>query len=120
VLFCIVITFIGMWVLSYAHSDFLIVVSGILFGVGFGSLIPTLQSWTLSLTPDNRRGVANGMFFSSIDLGIGLSGLVFGVLAQYVETGVLFQISSLFLLIALVVAILEGRKQKKFVHQTSA
>ncbi|MGD6957551.1 MFS transporter [Rossellomorea aquimaris] len=120
VLFCIVVTFIGMWVLSYAHSDILIIVSGILFGVGFGSLIPTLQSWTLSLTPDNRRGVANGMFFSSIDLGIGLSGLVFGVLAQYVDTGVLFQISSLFLLIALVVAILEGRKQKKFVHQTSA
>ncbi|WP_064094385.1 MFS transporter [Rossellomorea aquimaris] len=120
VLFCIVLTFIGMWVLSYAHSDSLIIVSGILFGVGFGSLIPTLQSWTLSLTPDNRRGVANGMFFSSIDLGIGLSGLVFGVLAQFVETGVLFQISSMFLLIALVVALLEGRKQKKFVEQTSS
>ncbi|BCB02250.1 MFS transporter [Bacillus sp. KH172YL63] len=118
--FCIAITFIGMWVLSYAHSDLLIVVAGILFGVGFGSLIPTLQSWTLSMTPDHRRGVANGMFFSSIDLGIGLSGLVFGVLAQYVETGILFQISSLFLLIALVVAILEGRKHKKLVHQTSS
>ncbi|NQD68978.1 MFS transporter, partial [Bacillus haikouensis] len=113
VLFCIMITFVGMWVLSFAHSDALIIISGILFGVGFGSLIPTLQSWTLSMTPDNRRGVANGMFFSSIDLGIGLSGLVFGVLAQFVEIGILFQISSLFLLLAFVVAILEGRKQQK-------
>jgi predicted MFS family arabinose efflux permease len=113
VLFCISITFVGMWALSFAHSDALIIVSGILFGVGFGSLIPTLQSWTLSMTPDNRRGVANGMFFSSIDLGIGLSGLVFGVLAQFVEIGILFQISSFFLLIALVVAVMEGRKQQK-------
>jgi predicted MFS family arabinose efflux permease len=113
VLFCIMITFVGMWVLSFAHSDALIIISGILFGVGFGSLIPTLQSWTLSMTPDNRRGVANGMFFSSIDLGIGLSGLVFGVLAQYVEIGILFQISSLFLLLAFAVAILEGRKHQK-------
>jgi predicted MFS family arabinose efflux permease len=113
VLFCISITFVGMWALSFAHSDALIIVSGILFGVGFGSLIPTLQSWTLSMTPDNRRGVANGMFFSSIDLGIGLSGLVFGVLAQFVEIGILFQISSFFLLIAFVVAVLEGRKQQK-------
>jgi predicted MFS family arabinose efflux permease len=113
VLFCIMITFVGMWVLSFAHSDALIIISGILFGVGFGSLIPTLQSWTLSTTPDNRRGVANGMFFSSIDLGIGLSGLVFGVLAQFVEIGIMFQISSLFLLLAFVVAILEGRKKQK-------
>lgn len=113
VLFCISITFVGMWALSFAHSDALIIVSGILFGVGFGSLIPTLQSWTLSMTPDNRRGVANGMFFSSIDLGIGLSGLVFGVLAQFVEIGILFQISSFFLLIAFVVAVMEGRKQQK-------
>ncbi len=119
VLFCIGITFIGMWVLSFAHSDLFIIISGILFGVGFGSLIPTLQSWTLSLTPDNRRGVANGMFFSSIDLGIGLSGLVFGILAQYVETGTLFQISSMFLIIAILVALFEGRRQKKMIQQTS-
>ncbi|WP_347321480.1 MFS transporter [Rossellomorea sp. RS05] len=119
VLFCIAVTFIGMWVLSYAHSDVMISIAGVLFGIGFGSLIPTLQSWTLSLTPEHRRGVANGMFFSSIDLGIGLSGLVFGVLAQYIEIGILFQISSIFLLAAFFIAIFHGRK-KKLVHQAAS
>lgn len=112
VILTISITFAGMWVLSFAHSNMMIAVAGVLFGIGFGSLIPTLQSWTLSITPPNRRGVANGMFFSSIDLGIGLSGLVFGVLAQYIELGVLFQISSGFILIALVLTILKGRRTK--------
>nr|WP_240628750.1 MFS transporter [Bacillus salacetis] len=112
VLFCTAVTFVGMWVLSFAHSNLLIIIAGVLFGVGFGSLIPTLQSWVLSKTPANRRGVANGMFFSSIDLGIGLSGLVFGVLAQFVETGTLFQISSAFLLIAMVLTIKEARGRK--------
>ncbi len=112
VLVCTVLTFIGMWVLSFAYSIELIVVSGILFGIGFGSLLPTLQSWTLSMTASNRRGVANGMFYSAIDLGIGLSGLVFGVLAQFVETGTLFQISSLFLLITIVLTVLEGKKRR--------
>lgn len=112
VLFCTAVTFVGMWVLSFAHSNLLIIIAGLLFGVGFGSLIPTLQSWVLSKTPSNRRGVANGMFFSSIDLGIGLSGLVFGVLAQFVETGTLFQISSAFLLIAMILTIKEARGQK--------
>lgn len=113
VLFCMTLSFIGMWVLSFAHSDAMIGIAGALFGIGFGSLIPTLQSWTLSTTPDNRRGVANGMFFSSIDLGIGLSGLIFGVLAQFVETATLFQISSIFLLFAMWFVVVEGRKKKK-------
>lgn len=109
VIVTLAITFIGMWVLSFANSNLMIGVAGVLFGIGFGSLIPTLQSWTLSKTPPNRRGVANGMFFSSIDLGIGISGLVFGVLAQYVEIGSLFQISSLFMAAALVLTLLEVR-----------
>ena len=117
VLICIVLTFIGMWVLSFAYSNLFIAIAGMLFGIGFGSLIPTLQSWTLSKTPANRRGVANGMFFSSIDLGIGLSGLVFGVIAQYVDTGTLFQISSVFLIVAFVMTMMEGRKGKAAVSR---
>ncbi|MCC3649536.1 MAG: MFS transporter [Bacillota bacterium] len=112
VLLCTFLTFIGMWVLSFAHSNLFIIISGILFGIGFGSLIPTLQSWTLSMTPSNRRGVANGMFFSSIDLGIGLSGLVFGVLAQFVETAALFQISSVFLILGMAVTVIYGKRRR--------
>ncbi|WP_077211667.1 MFS transporter [Bacillus dakarensis] len=112
VIVCSAFTFLGMWVLSFAHSDIHILSAGILFGLGFGSLMPTMQSWVLSLTPPNRRGVANGMYFSALDLGIGLSGIVFGFLADYVETGALFQIASVFLLIAMVMTFIEGRKNK--------
>ena len=120
VILTISITFIGMWVLSFAHSNLMIALAGVLFGIGFGSLIPTLQSWTLSKTPASRRGVANGMFFSSIDLGLGLSGLVFGVLAQFVEIGTLFQVSSIFMIIALILTILEARRAKAVVHEKEA
>jgi predicted MFS family arabinose efflux permease len=113
VILTISITFAGMWVLSFAHSNMMIAFAGVLFGIGFGSLIPTLQSWTLSMTPPNRRGVANGMFFSSIDLGIGLSGLFFGVLAQYVDLGTLFQISSSFVVFALILTIIKGKPKKE-------
>ncbi|WP_079505913.1 MFS transporter [Mesobacillus jeotgali] len=111
VILTITITIAGMWVLSFAHSNMMIAIAGVLFGIGFGSLIPTLQSWTLSMTPANRRGVANGMFFSSIDLGIGLSGLIFGVFAQYVELGTLFQISSGFIVLALILTIMKGKQK---------
>ncbi|MFK9091064.1 MFS transporter [Bacillus salipaludis] len=112
VLFCTSMTFIGMWVLSFAHSSLFIAIAGVLFGVGFGCLIPTLQSWALLMTPSKRRGVANGMIFSSIDLGIGISGIIFGVLAQFVETASIFRIASLFLIAAIVLVLFMERKKR--------
>jgi predicted MFS family arabinose efflux permease len=110
--FCITATFAGMWVLSFAQSSIMIAVAGGLFGLGFGCALPTLQAWTLSMAPENRRGVANGMFFSSIDLGIGLSGIIFGSIAQFVDTANLFRIGSLFLIIAIILTVLEVRKKR--------
>jgi predicted MFS family arabinose efflux permease len=112
VYFCISATFVGLWVLSYAQTNLMLALAGGLFGLGFGCALPTLQSWTLSMTPENRRGVANGMFFSSIDLGIGLSGIIFGTIAQFTDTANLFRISSLFLIIAIVLTLLEVRKKR--------
>jgi len=64
------------------------------------------------MTPSHRRGVANGMIFSSIDLGLGLSGIIFGVAAQFVSTASIFRIASLFLLAAIfLVVIMERRKR---------
>ncbi|MEH7482161.1 MFS transporter [Neobacillus drentensis] len=112
VLFCTFATFVGIWVLSFAHSSLFIAISGALFGIGFGCLIPTLQSWALLLTPAHRRGVANGMIFSSIDLGIGLSGLIFGLLAQFVGTASIFRIASLFLIAAIVLVVIMERRRR--------
>jgi predicted MFS family arabinose efflux permease len=117
---CSFLTFAGMWALSFSHTNVGIAIAGILFGIGFGSLLPTLQSWTLSKTLDNRRGVANGMFFSAIDFGIGLSGIVFGLLAQFLETAVLFQISSIFLIVPVILTLLEGKSRRVQKKQTAA
>ncbi|WP_163102861.1 MFS transporter [Peribacillus alkalitolerans] len=107
---CLGFSFSGLWVLSLAHSSLMIAISGALFGLGIGCLMPTLQSWALQLTPDNRRGVTNGMIFSSIDFGIGVSGLVFGLLAQFFTIGTIFQISSFFILLATCFIIFYGKK----------
>ncbi|MFS0779360.1 MFS transporter [Neobacillus sp. 3P2-tot-E-2] len=112
VFICICATFIGLWILSYAQTNFMLAAAGGLFGIGFGCALPILQAWTLSITPENRRGVANGMFFSAIDLGIGLSGMIFGAIALFTDTANLFRISSLFLIIAIVLTMIEVRKKR--------
>lgn len=106
VIFCSILTFASLWVLSLSHNSFHIAVAGMLLGIGYGSILPTLQSWCLSITEPNRRGIANGMTFSAIDLGIGLSGIVFGLLAAFFDIASIFQISSLFVLLVTVLVFL--------------
>ncbi|WP_366247835.1 MFS transporter [Terribacillus aidingensis] len=99
---CSVVAFLAMWILSIASANWYFIVSGALFGIGYGSMIPALQAWTISKTDVERSGIANGMYYSSIDFGIGLSAIILGILHQFVSTSTLFQMSSfLFLLVFL-------------------
>lgn len=108
--FCAFLTFISMWILSFSTSWLGIAAAGVIFGAGYGSLIPALQAWVLALTPKAKRGVANGMFYSALDLGIGLSGLVFGIIALYMDTAQLFRISSFFFVIVMILPLTANKK----------
>jgi predicted MFS family arabinose efflux permease len=110
---CAFLTFVALWVLSLAGSTLSIILAGSLFGAGYGALIPTLQAWVLQKTIPERRGVANGMFYSAIDLGIGLSGLIFGIIAQFVKISHLFQISSFFFILVIILTVLSILKKLK-------
>nr|WP_051024229.1 MULTISPECIES: MFS transporter [Bacillus] len=118
VLVCSLLTFAALWVLSLAHNSFHLAIAGALLGVGYGSILPTLQSWGLFITPPHRRGIANGMSFSAIDLGIGLSGLVFGLLAIFLDISTIFQISSFFILIVFVLVLMKPEKNMALKQET--
>ena len=109
VIFCSLLTFASLWVLSFSYSSFHVAIAGMLLGIGYGSILPVLQSW--SVTEPSRRGIANGMSFSAIDLGIGLSGIIFGVLAAYFEISSIFQISSFFILLVTVLVLFSPKAQ---------
>ncbi len=117
VLVCSVLTFAALWVLSFAHNSLHLGIAGALLGMGYGSALPTLQSWGLFITHPKRRGIANGMSFSAIDLGIGLSGIVFGALAAFMDIGTIFQISSFFILLAFVLVWKSPKESQSFMDK---
>ncbi|SEA72634.1 Predicted arabinose efflux permease, MFS family [Thalassobacillus cyri] len=108
---CTLLAFIAMWVLAFAETNMHLIISGALFGLGYGSMMPAFQAWVISKTTTARSGIANGMFYSSIDLGIGLSAVVLGVIYQFVETASLFKISSFLFLLVFILTWLDARKQ---------
>ncbi|KGP92554.1 antibiotic resistance protein [Pontibacillus chungwhensis BH030062] len=109
---CSVLAFAGMWTIALADNFYYIIAAGILFGAGFGSMMPAFQAWVISKTTQERSGIANGMYYSTIDLGIGLSALLLGAISNYVETATLFKISSASFVIVLILTFLDYQKNK--------
>lgn len=74
--------FLGTFILGQSSSLSIFMVCGILYGIGFGSVQPTLLALALHGVEPQRRGAVNGTVFSFFDLGIGLGSMVLGVFAD--------------------------------------
>ena len=110
---CALLAFAGMWALILAEGNLYLILSGILFGMGYGSMIPALQAWVLSKTTREKSGTANGMYYSAIDMGIGLSGLLLGIIKPAVGTSALFELSSICFIIVMVLVFVDYMRQSR-------
>lgn len=119
IVLCSIFTFLGLWSLSFATSTVYVALAGFLFGLGYGSLIPALQSWILSLAPRHRRGVANGMYFSALDIGWAISGIVLGLLDLFLDTGALYQVSSVVYIAVITLTLIEWKRMRSNQKQPS-
>jgi MFS family permease len=73
---------LGLMALSQTRSVTLLVVSSLLFGLGYGAVQPSLQTWAVNRCPPHRKAAANGLFMSAIDLGYIVGSITLGLLAQ--------------------------------------
>lgn len=80
--------------LSFSTGLFGVLVSAVLYGIGFGSAHPALQAATLRLARPDRKGVANATLSTATDLGIGLGAIVLGWVSQHTSYQVLFTVSA--------------------------
>lgn len=68
----------GLFLLSQSHTLPLLVLSGLLYGVGFSSVYPTLTALIVDTTPEEARARGLSIFTAFFDLGIGGGSFVFG------------------------------------------
>ena len=57
--------------------------------------MPCLQTWTVQKVSEEKSGVANATFLSSFDVGVGLSALVLGIVAEWISLDMIFRMVSL-------------------------
>lgn len=72
----------SMVVLSYANTLSIFLGAGIIFGLGFGAILPSMQALAVGKVPPNRRGAATGTFFMGFDLGIGAGAVLWGLVSS--------------------------------------
>lgn len=102
----------GLIVLSYTSNTYMLVFSAILYGMGFGTVQPSLQAWTINRVPHNRRGTANGTYFSAFDLGIGTGSILLGSVARSTSYSAMYRISIIFIVAFILVYVFYLVKQR--------
>jgi MFS family permease len=72
----------SMVLLSYANTLSIFLAAGIIFGLGFGAILPSMQALAVGKVSPNRRGAATGTFFMGFDLGIGAGAVLWGLVSS--------------------------------------
>lgn len=109
----------GLVLLSFASSTAALFPAAICYGIGFGSMQPSLQTWMIQAVAPRQRGMANGMFLNSLDLGVATGSMLLGSIAMYTSYAVMYRFSALAPAILLIVYItilaLQRRSRQKTV-----
>ena len=106
---CLVLAFIGVSLLGFAHSLPPILLAGFIYGIGWGAVQTSLQTMAVMRAPASRYGAANGTFFIGFDLGMGIGSLVAGVLSQHFGYGTMYHLISLMVVAAFMLSLYARR-----------
>lgn len=90
-------------ILSYTTSMSMLILSALLYGLGFGAIQPTIQAWMLRSCQHEQHGMANSLFYNSTDLGVATGGLILGAISSVSNYAMMYRYSAGFMVLFLIV-----------------
>ena len=79
---CLGLIVLGFALLAVSGSRPVLIVSALLFGVGFGSAYPAYLGHVLRFVDEHRRGAAYGSIIGAFDTGIGTGSIAMGMIIE--------------------------------------
>ncbi|KAA1183452.1 MFS transporter [Paenibacillus sp. B2(2019)] len=95
----------SLTVLSYTTSMPMLIISALLYGLGFGAIQPTIQAWMLRTSTPAQYGMANSMFYNSTDLGVASGAIILGAISTASDYGMMYRYSAGFMVLFLIIYI---------------
>ena len=80
---CLVLIFAGMGVLAFGGTLELLVISAVVFGIGFGTAYPVFAAHVIQNVDPGRRGAGFGSILAAFDTGIGSGSITTGWLIEH-------------------------------------
>jgi len=78
---CMALLTLSVWMLPFLHTLWFLAVTSFLFGLSFGSFLPTLNALVVDYAPVHERGSALAFFMSFMDVGITVGSMALGFVA---------------------------------------
>ncbi|MEK4303518.1 MFS transporter [Oceanobacillus sp. FSL K6-0251] len=85
---------IGLGLLYIANTDTVFFTAAIFYGLGFGALLPAIQTWCINLVDKQKHEDAMASFFNFFDIGIGGGSLVLGLIAEAASYQTIYIVSA--------------------------
>lgn len=100
----------GLALIGAATTTAGILVAGVLLGLGFGTLMPSLLAAVVNVSQSARVGVVTSTFYLLLDLGSGIGPLLLGYVATAFGFSVMYSVTAALAFTALAVYVtLHGR-----------
>ena len=74
---------IGLVIVSFLTNQWLLWISAVFMGIGYGSVFPCLQTVAIQTVEKARMGHAISTFFALFDIGLAVGSVIMGVLIAY-------------------------------------
>ena len=99
-----ILGFLSMVILALTTDVWMLLLAAVLFGAGYGTIMPCIQTWAVQSVPTHKTSLANASFFSSFDIGFGVSALTLSLLAQWFSLETVFVLAgTTFLIVGIMV-----------------
>ncbi|GIO24702.1 MFS transporter [Oceanobacillus sp. J11TS1] len=105
---------IGLAVLATATNGFLLLLSAVFIGLGYGTIIPSAQAIAVKSAPKEKIGLATSTFYMLADLGAGFAPFLLGMLIPLVGYRNLYWLMGLLTIVVTgLYYVLHGRKARR-------
>lgn len=104
---------LGFITFALTYSFHTLLLGGIFYGLGHGTVQPMLNAIMIKNCPRERRGSGNSTFYISMDLGNALGSAIAGAVSQFFGFTVLYLFSVIYIVIAFAIYSSFGKNSKK-------
>lgn len=112
-LLCVVIESAGQLIIWLSHSSLMVLIGASLTGLGYSLVYPGFGVVVVRSVSPAERSMALGIFTACLDLALGITNPVLGLIADHFNTRSVFLVSAVAVLCATFIAFIMMKPQKK-------